>query len=105
MLDQTLKAVERINISDIAQEKENLQIICEQLTAKKQELDKAEEDLQKEKQRERAKEKQKRDARRMPIRGPGIKPGKNAKVEEVASSQAALALTLKLSRENSKEKE
>ena len=75
MLDQTLKAVERINIAEIAQEKENLMLICEQLTVKKQELDKQEEDLHREKQREKAKERQKRDARRMPMRGPA-KSGK-----------------------------
>ena len=64
LLDQTLKAVERINIADIAIEKDNLQQDCDLLFAKKAELDKIEEDLHKDKQREKARERNKREGRR-----------------------------------------
>jgi len=67
MLDQTLKAVEMVNIADLATEKENLQAACDQLYGKKAELDKVEEDLHKERQREKAKDKQqKKDPRKYP---------------------------------------
>lgn len=48
MLDQTLKTIEIVNINDIGQEKDQLQYSCDILWTKKGELDKIEEDLQKE---------------------------------------------------------
>ena len=65
MLDQTLKAVEMVNIADLATEKENLKAACDQLYGKKAELDKVEDDIHKERQREKARDnKQKKAARR-----------------------------------------
>lgn len=49
MLDMTLKAIEIVNIADMAQEKANLEASVNHLESKKNELDKQEEDLQKEK--------------------------------------------------------
>lgn len=49
MLDQTLKAIEIVNIGDISSEKDNLEQSCDYLLAKKAELDKQEEELLKEK--------------------------------------------------------
>ena len=48
MLDQTLKTIEIVNINDIGQEKDQLQHSCDILWNKKAELDKIEEDLNKE---------------------------------------------------------
>ena len=51
MLDQTLKAIEIVNISDMSSEREGLQERVDTLSAKKAELDKQEEDLTREKMR------------------------------------------------------
>ena len=64
MLDQTLKAVEMINIADIASERESLQADCDLLMTKKLELEKVEDDMHKEKLKEKFKDKGKRDTRR-----------------------------------------
>ena len=49
MLDQTLKAIEIVNISDMSSEREGLQDRVDTLSAKKAELDKQEDDLIREK--------------------------------------------------------
>ena len=49
MLDMTLKAIEIVNIADMVAEKENLDSQVETLVNKKNELDKLEEDLMREK--------------------------------------------------------
>ena len=64
MLDQTLKAVEMVNIADLAMEKESLQADCDQLYNKKAELDKVEEDLHKERQKEKTKDNKQKRGRR-----------------------------------------
>lgn len=51
MLDMTLRAIEIVNIADMAAEKDNLEQVVDNLAVKKAELDKLEEELIKEKQR------------------------------------------------------
>ena len=53
MLDQTLKAVEMINISDLSVEKDKLDEECKALLARKADLEKIEEDFHKERAKER----------------------------------------------------
>jgi hypothetical protein len=51
MLDRKLKAIEIVNIADMAAEKDNLEISCNFHLQKKADLDKIEEELLKEKNR------------------------------------------------------
>ena len=64
MLDMTLKAVEMVNIADIAIEREQLQADCEKLLNIRTELEKTEDDMHKEKLKEKFKDKGNRDARK-----------------------------------------
>ena len=75
MLDQTLKTIEIVNINDMAQEKDQLQFSCDNLWNKKSELDKIEEELQR--------EKGKRDFRKTGGKGNSLK-----KQQTIAASKA-----------------